>query len=500
MANDVPVTRSDKTSLSTRIGLFVLALITLGALIIAKPTRHLQDFDQPFYVTLAYDLDRYGVFSNGPFSGVDDTAAAPPAGMFFGPVYPALVAAVMKLDPRFAAAARCSVESNRGHRDIATCDPYDLPMRLLNALLLAIAVIAVAVSAELIFRRRAMFVAAGVCVLVALAFEASAFSYIMTESLIFALYSVFMLAMVLAWRSGRPAHFIVGGLLLGLLCLTKPSYLVLFPIVAALSFVYMYWLADPRRPHALGRVVAFSLAFACVAGAWVARNGVSVGKLGFTEEYGAVVLIERFAYNDMTVREFFEAFPYCTPGLGEVVFDPVYGTDSMHRFTYHTKGSFFHLGRGRRDVLVAQYGRLDPLISSIIRDEMRHDWWRHLLISIPLMWCGLWAGWLASLVLVPLFVWACIRAGRTRQPLLLFYAAPAVAMLGLDALIGNHYTRYNLILMGPYAVGAASIMTSWLSGVPGAHWRWRSLASAPLSAPSATAASDADSTSPSDSG
>ena len=186
-------------------------------------------------MTLAYDLDRYAVFSNGPFSGIDDTAAAPPAGMFFGPVYPALVAAVMKLDPRFATAARCSVEADRGHRDIATCDPYDLPMRLLNALLLAIAVVAVAAAAELMFRRRAMFLVTGLCVLVALACEADAFSYVMTESLIFAIYSVFMLAMVLAWRSGRTGHFILGGVLLGLLCLTKPSYLVLFPVVAALS-------------------------------------------------------------------------------------------------------------------------------------------------------------------------------------------------------------------------------------------------------------------------
>lgn len=491
MPSGLPVTR-----LATRAGLFILALVILGALIVAKPTRSLQDFDQSFYVTLAYDLDRYGVFSNGPFSGVDDTVTAPPAGMFFGPVYPALVAAVMKLDRRFDAAARCSVEANRGHRDIATCDPYDLPMRLLNALSLAIAVVAIAAAAELMFRRRAMFLLAGLCALVALACEASAFSYIMTESAIFAIYSVFMLAVVLAWRSGRAKHFILGGALLGLLCLAKPSYLVLFPIVAALSFVYLYWLGEPRRPHALGRVLAFCLAFGCVAGAWVARNAVSVGKFGFTEEYGAVVLIERFAYNDMTLREFFQAFPYCTPGLGEIAFDPVYGTDSMHRFTYHTEGSFFHVGRDRRDALVAQYRRLDPLIGGIIRDELRSDWWRHLLVSIPLAWCGLWAGWLASLVLVPLFVWACVRAVRTRQPLLLFYAAPAVAMLGLDALIGNHYTRYNLILIGPYAVGAASIMTSWLPR-PGAHWRWRSPGSASLSAPSASAASDAGSTSPS---
>jgi hypothetical protein len=44
---------------------------------------------------------------------------------------------------------------------------------------------------------------------------------------------------------------------------------------------------------------------------------------------------------------------------------------------------------------------------------------------------------------------------------LLLYAAPAMSMLPLYATVGNHYTRYNLILIGPYAVGAALMVTSW---------------------------------------
>jgi 4-amino-4-deoxy-L-arabinose transferase-like glycosyltransferase len=479
------------TRLRTKICLFVLAFATLAVLVVSKPTRNLQDFDEPFYVTLAYDLDRYGVFSNGPFSDVDDTATAPPAGMFFGPVYPLVVAATMKLDPRFAAAVRCSVEADRDHRAIATCDPYDRPMRLINALLLAIAVVAIASSAELIFRRRAMFLPAGACALIAVGFESDMFSYVMTESTIFSIYSLFMLAMVMAWRSGRVWHFLLGGLLLGLLSLTKPSYLVLFPLVVVLTLLYVYWCAGAGRPHAMRNMLAFGLAFGCVVGAWVARNAISVGRLGFTEEYGAAVLIERFAYDDMTAREFFQAFPYCTPGIGDLAFDIVYGTDSMHRFTYHTKDSFFHVGRGRREALIARYGRLDPLILRIIGDEMRANWWRYLLVSIPLAWCGIWAGWLASLVLIPLFVWGCIRAVRTHQPLLLLYAAPAVAMVGVDALVGNHYTRYNLILMAPYAVGAAWVISAWL---PRGHWRWPLHASGSLSVPSGIAASDEDST------
>ena len=92
-----------------------------------------------------------------------------------------------------------------------------------------------------------------------------------------------------------------------------------------------------------------------------------------------------------------------------------------------------------------------PLIGDIVREEMRTNWWRHLLVSIPLAWCGLWAGWIVSLALVPLFAFACVRAIRKREPVLLLYAAPAIMMLGLHGAVANHYTRYNLI--SDWAVG-----------------------------------------------
>ena len=167
---------------------------------------------------------------------------------------------------------------------------------------------------------------------------------------------------------------------------------------------------------------------------------------------------------------------YCTSGIGDIAFDQVYGKDSMHRFVYHTRDSFFHVGRGRRDTLVKEYGRLDPRIADIVLDEMRANWWRHLLVSIPLGWCGMWVGWLWSLLLVPLFGWACVRAARQSQPLLLLYAAPAIVMLGLHAAVANQSTRYNLILIGPFSVGAAWIISATLRN---ARWRSRALAPGP---------------------
>src|SRR5262245_50934652 len=95
-----------------RIAFSLLIFATLATAILLRPSKWLSDFDQSFYLTIAYDLFHHGVFSNGVFDDVNSTAAAPPPGMFFGPVYPWLIVAATKIDPRFARAVDCSVEAN----------------------------------------------------------------------------------------------------------------------------------------------------------------------------------------------------------------------------------------------------------------------------------------------------------------------------------------------------------------------------------------------------
>jgi hypothetical protein len=80
----------------------------------------------------------------------------------------------------------------------------------------------------------------------------------------------------------------------------------------------------------------------------------------------------------MTAWEIMLAFPYCTPGIGDIAFDQVYGKDSMLRLVYHSRDSFFHVGHGRRDTLVKDNGRLDPLIA---RHRARRN--SHELVATP---------------------------------------------------------------------------------------------------------------------
>src|SRR5215467_15901888 len=138
-----------------------LAFAVLATAITLRLPKSLSDFDQSFYVTIAYDLDRHGVFSNGVFDNVDSTREAPPPGMFFVPGYPLLILAAMKIDARFAKAVECSVTAVNRETDTSVCEAYETPVRVVHAALLALAVVAIALCGSLIFARTPVFWIAG---------------------------------------------------------------------------------------------------------------------------------------------------------------------------------------------------------------------------------------------------------------------------------------------------------------------------------------------------
>ncbi|MGE0038985.1 MAG: hypothetical protein AB7S93_25600 [Xanthobacteraceae bacterium] len=456
-----------------RIAFGILIFAALAAAILARPEKWLTDFDQAFYLSIAYDLNHHGVFSNGVFDDVDSTQERPPPGLFFAPLYPALIVAVTRLDPRFRRAVDCVIELGHNAQDRSECEVYARPMLLIHALLLALGVLAIARAAETIFENRALFWFTGVLATIALIPDADLFAFVMTESLTFCLYGMASLAMVLALKRPGISNTVTTGVLFGLLCLTRASFMVLAPVLVMLFAINGRWIAKTGLRATATQCLLFAVAFAAVLGPWIVRNGVSAGKWAMSEEYGSAAIIERFAYDDMTWREFLLAFPYCLPEIGEPIVDRTFGPRAMERFVYYSPQSFFHVGRAHRDQLNAANGRLDPLIGDIVRDEMRERGWWYFAVAIPLGWCGMWIGGYLGLLLVPTFVWAAVAALRRDRPLFLLYAAPPFVMLGLHALLANHYTRYNLILIGPFCASAAWIMTSVAAR---ARSRWRARA------------------------
>jgi hypothetical protein len=448
--------------MAAKLLLFLLAFSILVVAITTRGEKWLNDFDQAHYLTIAYDLDRHGVFSNGRLDKVDSTTAAPPPGMFFGPLYPALIAEVMKIDSRFAESVNCAVENNEGKRPGSDCKIYVVPMHVLHAVLLALGVASIGWAGFLIFSHPGVFWLGGALATAALLVDAELFSFLMTESLSFSLYSVAAVGILFGAKTGRYSAFIIAGLFAGLLCLARPSFLVLVPFFAIVILLGRFLATPPSRISWPARSFAFVIAATLVLTPWLVRNYVSLGKIGLTEEYGSAALIERFAFNDMTAREYALAFPYCVPVVGPAIVNRISGAASMARFEWDKDNSFFNVGRAQRLNLVATHDRLDPIIGKLLTTEMAEKGLRHLLVSVPLAWCGMWVGGPFALLLVPLFWWALIIAPPTSRRLLLLYSAAGFVMLGLHGLVANHYTRYNLILIGPFSAAGAWMILSFI--------------------------------------
>jgi len=171
------------------------------------------------------------------------------------------------------------------------------------------------------------------------------------------------------------------------------------------------------------------------------------------------------ALNQMTLREGLLAFPYCVPQIGRSMIKRLGATDDVRSFEWDRPGSFFEIGSAKYGQAVSTYGRLDPVVSQVIGGEMRRDWWRHLLVTVPLAWCGLWAGQSWGLVFIPLAAVGLAAALKQRNGLLLVYFVPVLTMVALHAFAANGNTRYNLALIGPVTVGALFAVTvcwDWL--------------------------------------
>jgi hypothetical protein len=79
---------------------------------------------------------------------------------------------------------------------VAECEVYAAPMRIIHAALLMLGVLAIAIAAEIMFAGGAVFWIAGILATLALLPDAPLFSFMMTESVTFSLYSIAALALV----------------------------------------------------------------------------------------------------------------------------------------------------------------------------------------------------------------------------------------------------------------------------------------------------------------
>lgn len=432
-----------------------------------RPSYPLAVFDQSFYLSIAYDVARHGVFGDGVFDQVDGTRQAPPPGMFIAPVYPALLSLVMRFDPAFFAAAGCMLEARaQGRAGDSGCPNHTSIMRPLHLAFWAGTVACLHVLAGAMFAWRPAVWATTLAALGAAVINLKVTNYLMTESLTVFLATGHATALYFALRRRRPGLMLLAGLALGLLTLTRPSYLYLFWLYAALAMAIVA--IDRSAVRRWGWPgLAFALGFACLVLPWVLRNGATCGHLALTWGYGASVLVERLAYNEMTVTEWAVSFLYWLPDMGDQIVAALFPHALYDRLNWDLPGSFYMDGNARRGVLAAATPELDRLLPGLMRDELLPNLPWHVMVTLSLFWRGLWVYKYVSLILMPVLAWFMVRSLVRRDWIALVVVLPPVVMNGLHGFLAVNQPRYNLSLIIGLALAAG-----WaVAALRGRSWR-----------------------------
>lgn len=434
-------------------------LICFAALLVAGsrvPPRDLAHFDQKFYATTAWDLVRWGTFSDGFFDRVDSSAEPPPPGMFLGPGYPVLLAGLMRLDPALREAAGCAVRHLPSDDAAARCPAYRGLVGWVNYALVAGALALLLLAALRVTGRPAVAVLATALGLAAALGYAKLLNLAMTESLALFLFSAATLLFVVAFEGTRRWAALAGGAALGLLILTRPSHIVLAPLALAALLLFA-----PRR---LMTGALFGLGLAAALLPWAVRNELVLGRFALTAGYGPAVLIERMAYNGMTPREFGLSFLYWLPDFGDALTARLFGPEAAARLDWDRPGSLYDIGQRRRHAALEAPGGVDTALPVLLREEVLGKPVAYVGSTLSLAWRGLWVGgyWgVAMILLLPLGIAAARRAGRLT--LLLVYAAPAWIMLAVHAGASVNQDRYNLALVFGLSTAASLAIASLVS-------------------------------------
>ena len=237
------------------------------------------------------------------------------------------------------------------------------------------------------------------------------------------------------------------------IALTRPAFLYLFLVTGAVALI-----AAAMRRHRRGALAAAAFLFAgvVVIAPWVVRNAVVMHDVALTAGYGPHVLNERIAFDQMSWHEYGLSFLCWLPdgnGMGSLLF----GHDACRRFQLDLgPDTFYGVGNGAlMQQSLAASGGWAHMTGYLLRSYILPHPVKHALVTLSLALRGLWLSHYWGFVLAPICLVITVKAWRRRDLPFLAISLPAWFMLLFAAAISVNQTRYNLMLILPFAVSGA---------------------------------------------
>ncbi len=415
----------------------LLSALCLHFMVAARAPVGAPQSDARVYVKLALGLGEFAVFGR-----YDDADHPPAPAMDVAPLYPWFVAQLMKHDAPLRESLVCTI-TRRGN-DAPPCPQAFASLLWAQTTLLVVTLTLLWATAYAWAARPLCAWAAWLLALTAGIVPEYA-SVFLTEALTLPLGGLFTFALaLLIKRHGTVWPAFMAGLALGLLSLTRPSFWYLLLAMTALS-VMLVWV--PRWRRAGAALLLMCVMGGAVTAPWLLRNHAQFDRLTLSGgDYGGRSLMQRLAYNDMSLAEFGAAFIYWLPEWGDSLARALLPPSSYRRLGWDDQHAFYRQGvaRMRADM---QAGVVKSEVDTLLRDEVLSHPIRHTRATLALAWRGIFIGKTWGFV-----AWLCAaavlwRGWQVRNFDYLLLCAPAWFLCLFQAAVSVSIPRYNLLLL-----------------------------------------------------
>ena len=414
-------------------------------LFVTRPASHESIFkgDDLRYVSYAVALHEYGVFGLSNKNHID---YPPQAGNANAPLYPFLIAGVMKLDQKFSESLIC-VNRQEPAKDCP--QDFDVMFIVQNVLAL-LSLFLIYMLAYYFSGYRIMGWLTGFFALSSGVFQEYGFTFL-TENLVLPAFCALLLFCLLLYQRGDLRFLVWIGVTLGVLTLVRPSYLYLF-----YGFAFMFaglWAFQKHRRAGMRFLVLAAVFTICVA-PWAIRNKLQFDSYTLTSgSYAEAILIQRANYNQMSWAEIAVAMIYWFPDFGDSLAREIF-PQQLHARLGWDKGTYFAQGYERQiETLSRDLGGHDKIMPHLIREEILSL--KHIAVSIPLALRGTFIAKYWGLIGFIAFIALSAHMARRRNYTLLVMAAPLFFMVVFHAGLSVSVPRYNLPLIALYSLSMA---------------------------------------------
>lgn len=435
---------------------FLLAAVALATLLLIQALfssgMDRPEADQLRYANYAINLAEHGVFGLSPEGSVEK--AGP--GNANAPLYPLLVAAVVRMDTSVRDSLICALEKVP---DSSGC-PNDY--RFLMVVQYGVAWVSLLLlwaAGWLIFANTRL--ATSIALLAALSGVYSEYAErILTEIMILPLFAAIQFCLLQVVKRGRVRWAVVIGVLLGLLTLTRPEgfHLTLFLIAVLVAGVLV-----GRQTEQIKLIAVGTLVFVLTLSPWVARNQMQFGTPSLTTGgYGETIFAYRLSFNRMDTSEWTTAFVYWLPDFGDKLAQSWLPEPSYRRLISDNPDSF--IATAKADILQPALDQMprDAVLGYWLKTEVFGNPLSHFRSSLPIFWRGLWVAKYWGIIGVISYLVLLVRLRGSQRRALLWFSLPAWLLAILHTGISINIPRYNLPLVPVYALGWGWLVTRLL--------------------------------------